>query len=144
MRKASTTNYLILTMAIIIHAWLCYAPSYQRGYPQMNPYMEYLAPFSSILVVFLAAPLNSHLSRAGIRTRRIGFAIVYSIGLGGALQFRIMGHAIPNHGPYLFDTLIIAAIAVIPTVVVLRLVERLVDNHLVHRKIDYPPNSTST
>lgn len=126
MRKARTAHYLIIATAVTIHAWLCYAPAVQRGFPPMNPYMEYLAPFASIFVIVLAAPLSRCLSRPEIWSRRIGFAIIFSLGLGLAFQFRVMGHATPNHGPYLLDTLIIAVVAVIPTILTLKVFEGLI------------------
>ncbi len=132
MRYARTINYLLLTTAISTHIYLCMPATNQRGYPPLDPFLEFIAPYPSIFLIFFLAPLNRHLPRTDIWTRRIGFALFYSIGLGGALQFQVFGHAIPNHGPYLLDTLTIALIVFLPTIVVMRLVDRLA-NKLVSR-----------
>lgn len=134
MLRVGVLNILILITAIVVHAGLCLGPAYQRGYPPMDPYMEYIAPFVSIVIIILAAPLNRTLSSNEIWVRRICFALVYSIGLGGAFQYRVFGHARPNHGPYLSETLIIAAVVLIPTIITIKVVDRIVNRVLTRKR----------
>ncbi len=126
MKPLILLHYGLLAVAIVVHLLLCRPASYQSGRFPLDTMVEFGFPFLSILFVGFFAPFNRHVSSLHKWIRRIVFSIAFSIGVGGALQFRMMHHARPNHGPYLLDTLIIMGMMLPLTLVFVVCAERII------------------
>ncbi|MCC6679758.1 MAG: hypothetical protein IT445_02545 [Phycisphaeraceae bacterium] len=107
-RRHPEMSGLVTVIGILIHWLLCVPAAIQRGWPPLNPYLEFVAPYLGIFLPVCFPALDD--SRRLRHVQQWLYAITIPIGIGFAAQYRLMGHARPNHGPYWYETVLIAGL----------------------------------